>query len=117
MAPADIDRGLHQRIVHGHSRLTVATAGVRLRSNEREAECDSHVFHQVVFEIASRFDGQIDACIAAQRLEHVGQKVVVGVYAGRRVVPGLLARRARVEAECQLDLGLTCGALDGRHCQ
>ena len=100
--PAQIDRRLAERLVHGHGREPVArdTSPLAQRLVERLAKHEANVLHRVVVvhvQISHGLHRQIHERVLLQELQHVVEESDAGVY---------LARAGTVQVQRELDLRL-----------
>ena len=107
-APRNVDRHPRERLVHGHVHIGVAGDAFHVaeRLLDRLPERDTDVLGGMVVvdvQVALGLDGEIDAGMARQKLEHVVEKA----DAGRdRASP------AAVDVDHDLDIGFLGGAID-----
>jgi hypothetical protein len=71
---AEVECDLDQGIVHRNRAFTVSSNGRRLRSPDRSAYGDRHIFDQMMAEVSGGVDPEIEGSIPAQGLEHMVEK-------------------------------------------
>ena len=82
-SPADIEHHLNQGIVHGHGPFTITRASSRRVGGNGLAECDRHVFDEMMTQVAGGLHVEVDAGIARKGDQHMIEKRVTGFDARR----------------------------------
>src|SRR5687767_6949245 len=74
-APAEVDGDFDEGVVHGHDAMAVARAGGGREIRERGTERNTDILDEVMPEITSRLQGDIEARVARKRRHHVVEEL------------------------------------------